>query len=297
MTRLKRAPGQSNSKGRLRLHRTHRRPGFSSGRRTGYTVRVLVATWNVNGLRARLDFVLHWLRARRPDVVGLQELKLTEEQFPFDEFAREGYRALVHGQKAWNGVAILSRGPAEPHRRELPGDPSGEARLISARLGPLTFATLYCPNGKSTDHPDFVRKLHWLDALQRFVEQSLDASRSTLLCGDFNICPTPLDSWNEEALRGTVFHTEEERSRFRRLLDWGFHDLFREKHPDTRAYSWWDYRGGSFHKDEGLRIDLLLGTAPLLKSLRRVEIDREYRKKKEGLTASDHAPVLAEFDA
>jgi exodeoxyribonuclease III len=257
---------------------------------------VLVATWNVNGLRARLDFVLHWLRARRPDIVGLQELKLTGDQFPREEFAREGYQALVHGQKAWNGVAILGRKPAELHQRGLPGPFSEEARLLSGRFGSIVFPTTYRPNGKAITHPDYVHKLDWLDALGRFVEQCLDPTLPAVLCGDFNICPAGLDSWDEESLRGTIFHTEEERSRFRRLLDWGFRDLFREKHSDLRAFSWWDYRAGAFHKNEGLRIDLILGTVPLLERLRRVEIDREYRKKKEGLTASDHAPVLAEFE-
>ena len=113
---------------------------------------------------------------------------------------------------------------------------------------------------------------------------------TTVLCGDFNICPAPIDSWNEETLRGTIFHTDDERDRFRRLLDLGFKDLFREAHPDIRAFSWWDYRGGAFHRKQGLRIDILLGTASVTDRLRSIEIDRDYRKKVAGLTPSDHAP-------
>jgi exodeoxyribonuclease-3 len=116
-----------------------------------------------------------------------------------------------------------------------------------------------------------------------------------VLCGDFNICPTPLDSWDEEQLAGSVFHTDEERERFRQLESWGLKDLYREVHPDTRAFSWWDYRGGAFHRGHGLRIDLVLGTAPVAERLEAAAIDRDYRKKIDGLTASDHAPVWADL--
>jgi exodeoxyribonuclease-3 len=254
-----------------------------------------VATWNVNGLRARFDFVAHWLRARAPDVVGLQELKLSDEQFPHEAFAELGYRAEIHGQKAWNGVAVLTREPAEVLQRGLPGQEAFGARLLTVRISGLVFTTLYCPNGKDVDHGDFPRKLAWFDALAEHLKDHHAADRPAILCGDFNICPAPLDSWNEEMFGGGIFHTEVERARFRRLLDWGFVDIFRERFPDARTYSWWDYRGGAFHKGEGLRIDFLLATRPALARVAAVEIDREYRKKKEGLTASDHAPVLADL--
>ena len=255
-----------------------------------------IATWNVNGLRARLDFILHWLEARRPDVVGLQELKLTDEQFPHEVFTDAGYRALTHGQKAWNGVAVLSRRPAVATQEGLPGQEEQGARLLTVELDELRLTTIYCPNGKSVDHPDFPLKLAWLDALAEHLAERHDPRRPVVLCGDFNICPTALDSWNEARLGGAVFHTDDERRRFRRLLAWGFHDLFRHLHPETRAYSWWDYRGGAFHRGQGLRIDLLLGTTPVVERLRSVEIDRDYRKKKDGMTASDHAPVIADLE-
>ncbi|HVS13601.1 MAG TPA: exodeoxyribonuclease III [Thermoanaerobaculia bacterium] len=260
---------------------------------------MLVATWNVNGLRARLDFVRHWLLARRPDVVGLQELKLPDEQFPHAELEELGYRAVVHAQKSWNGVAVLSRLPAEPVCRGLPGGEDQGARLVTARVegadGAWSFVTVYCPNGKSTSHQDFPRKLAWFDALAEHLEREHDPTEPLVVCGDFNVCPGALDSWNEEALAGRIFHTDEERARLRRLLDWGLVDVYRRVHPERRMFSWWDYRAGAFHQNHGLRIDLVLATEPLSRSVASAEIDRDYRKKKEGLVASDHAPVLVEL--
>jgi exodeoxyribonuclease-3 len=257
---------------------------------------VRIATWNVNGLRSRLGFLLHWLRERQPDVVGLQELKLSAAQFPAQEIEAAGYQAAVHGQKSWNGVAILSRKPLEIVEQGLPGQEELGARLLSAEIEDLRFTTVYCPNGKHVGHDDFPRKLAWFDTLAEHLERRGDPRHPGVVCGDFNVCPSELDSWNAEVLAGRIFHTDDERARFRRLLDWGLVDLFREQHPDLRAYSWWDYRGGAFHKGQGLRIDFLLGTRALLPRVREVRIDRDYRKKKDGQTASDHAPVIADLD-
>lgn len=254
-----------------------------------------IATWNINGMRARLDFALHWLRERQPDVVGLQELKMTDEQFPYDAFSRLGYRAVIYGQKAWNGVAVLSRTPAEVTQAGLPGQDEFGARFLSVDVAGLSFTTVYCPNGKSTDHPDFPRKLAWLDMLvEHFVAHPPQGD--AVVCGDFNLCPAPIDSWAEDLMAGGIFHTDAERARFQRLLGCGLIDLFRAKYPDTQTFTWWDYRGGAFHKRQGLRIDLVLGTPGVLSRVRSVEVDREYRKKQEGLTSSDHAPVLVELD-
>jgi exodeoxyribonuclease-3 len=255
-----------------------------------------IATWNVNGLRARMDFVLHWLRARQPDVVGLQELKLEDEGFPADVFEAEGYGAVTHGQKAWNGVAILSRKPAVLLQRGLPGQGELGARLVTARVEDLVFTTVYCPNGKAVGHEDFPKKLAWFDALAEHLEQTADPEEPAVVCGDFNVCPGPLDTWSEEEHQGHIFHTDEERTRIRRLLDWGLYDVFRQRHPESREFSWWDYRGGAFHRGLGLRIDFVLATRSALERVRSVEIDREYRKKKDGLTASDHAPVIVDLD-
>jgi exodeoxyribonuclease-3 len=255
-----------------------------------------IATWNVNGLRARIDFVLHWLRSRRPDVVGFQELKLTDEQFPAELFAADGYQAVIHGQKSWNGVAILTREAATMEQIGLPGQEAFGARLITARIADLSFTTVYCPNGKDVGHEDFPRKLAWFDALAEFWAQTHDPTRAEVLCGDFNICPAPIDSWNESALHGEIFHTDEERGRFARFRELGLLDMFRTFYPEQQAFSWWDYRGGAFHRRQGLRIDFLLGTESVIQRLRGVEIDREYRKKQDGMTPSDHAPVFADLD-
>ena len=255
-----------------------------------------IATWNVNGLRARLDFVMHWLRERQPDLVGLQELKMTDDQFPTDAFEAAGYHAATHGQKSWNGVAILSRKPVEVTQRGLPGEDDFGARLITADAFGLSFTTVYCPNGKTVSHDDYPKKLAWYDSLQQHLEARHDPATPTVLCGDFNIVPAAIDSWDEAGHEGHIFHTDAERARMASLATWGFADLYREQHPDEQAFSWWDYRGGAFHRGHGLRIDLILGTASVRERTRDVTIDRDYRKKKDGLTASDHAPVIAELE-
>ena len=254
-----------------------------------------IATWNVNGLRARLDFILHWLERREPDIVGMQELKVTDDEFPEEAFNALGYEVATHGQKGWNGVAILSRTPAEVEVLGLPGQEDAGARLIRARVADLSFATVYCPNGKNLDHPDFPLKLAWYDALQKYLAD-VDASEPFVLGGDFNVVPEPLDCWQGKAADGTVFCTVEERSRFQALLDGGLVDLFRHARPGEQIFSWWDYRGGAFHRGMGLRIDMLLGTAAVVERLREVSIDRDYRRKQDGMTASDHAPVIADLE-
>lgn len=254
-----------------------------------------IATWNVNGLRARLAFVLEWLRERQPHAVGLQELKLEADSFPHAAFAEVGYYAVVHGQKSWNGVAVLSREKPELVTAGLAGQEELGARLITADVGPVRVTSVYCPNGKSVDHPDYERKLAWFDALIAHLASAATA-RPVVVGGDFNICPTPLDSWDEARLGGSIFHTDAERARFTRILGLGYRDAFRLQHPDVREFSWWDYRGGAFHRRQGLRIDMLLVNASAAPALRSVEIDREFRKKRAEMTPSDHAPVLLDLE-
>ncbi len=255
-----------------------------------------IATWNVNGLRARIDYVLLWLEERSPDVVGLQELKLTDEQFPHDVFEERGYRAITHGQKAWNGVAVLHRSDAEAVQVGLPGQEEFGSRLLTVRTEGMLFTSVYCPNGKDLDHDDYPRKLAWFDDLAAHVGPSLADDAAWVIGGDYNICPTGLDSWNEEKLAGRIFHTDAERARMQQLYDLGLRDLFRHLHPESREFSWWDYRGGAFHRKQGLRIDFLLGSAAATGRVRSVEIDRDFRKKKSELKPSDHAPVYADLD-
>jgi exodeoxyribonuclease-3 len=177
----------------------------------------------------------------------------------------------------------------------LPGQEDFGARLLSVQRGEFTFATAYCPNGKNLQHDDYPRKLDWFDALAKHLPDRYDLTRPFVIGGDFNICPAGIDSWNEEKNRGDIFHTEEERARFQALLGLGLVDLFRHVHPNEQKFSWWDYRGGAFHRGHGLRIDFLLANTALADRVERIEIDRDWRKKKDGLTASDHAPVVADL--
>ncbi|MFK7987362.1 MAG: exodeoxyribonuclease III [Sandaracinaceae bacterium] len=253
-----------------------------------------IATWNINGLRARLDYVGHFLRDVSPDVIGFQELKMEDTKFPHEAFEEMGYRALTHGQKSWNGVAILTKEEASLVQTGLPGQEEMGARLIAADVGGIRFATVYCPNGKTLEHEDFQRKLAWFDDLRGWLDTQ-DASAPLVLCGDFNIVPEPLDSWSEEKLGGGIFHTAAERARFQALRDWGFSDLFRHLRPEEAGHSWWDYRAGAFHKRMGLRIDMLLATAPVTERAESAHLLRDWRKKVEGLTPSDHAPVWVDL--
>jgi exodeoxyribonuclease III len=255
-----------------------------------------IATWNVNGLRARLDFVLRWLADRQPDVVGLQELKLEDDGFPHAAFAELGYAAATHGQKAWNGVAVLSRQPIEVLQRGLPGQDAFGARLLTVATGGLVFSTVYCPNGKSVDHADYPLKLEWFDALVVHWRACHPPDSAAVLCGDFNITPSDRDTWHPDGFEAGIFHTPPERERMHALFATGLVDLFRAAHPESRDFSWWDYRGGAFHRNMGLRIDLLLGTGAVVRRARDVIIDRPYRKKHDGLPPSDHAPVFADLD-
>ena len=256
-----------------------------------------VATWNINGLRARLDFLRLWLEARQPDVVGLQELKVSDEEFPADVFEALGYRAATYGQKAWNGVAVLSRHPIEVLDRGLAGEAEFGSRLLRVKTGDLDFTTVYCPNGKDLGHDDFPKKLAWFDSLLAYWSNH-DRDAPSVLCGDFNVVPATLDSWVGAASEtdSTLFHTKAERDRFAKLLDLGLVDLFRARHPDEQKFSWWDYRGGAFHRGQGLRIDLVLASPSVAQRVTKVEIDRDFRKKKDGLLPSDHAPVYADLE-
>ncbi len=254
-----------------------------------------IATWNINGIRARLEFVERWLAERQPDIVGFQELKSEEADFPFDELARCGYHAVIHGQKAWNGVAVLSREPVELIQTGLPGREADGARLLAARRGDMRFITIYCPNGKNVDHPDFAEKLAWYDALQAYLVEHHDPTEPLVLCGDFNVVPAAIDSWSEDLLEGAIFHTVAERERIQRLLDWGLVDVWREREPAKPGFTWWDYRQGAFRKKRGLRIDFLLATRPVVDRVQFVQPDVTWRQYIGELKASDHAPLYMDL--
>lgn len=258
---------------------------------------MIVATWNVNGIRARSQRLAEWLAERQPDVACLQELKITEEEFPHLELRASGYHAVLAGQPSWNGVAVLAKERPELVMRELPSAGQHGARFVVAKAAGLEVASVYVPNGKSVAHADYRVKLAWLEALASHLEARADRNAPIVVGGDFNVCWSDLDSYGGVRFKGHIFHTDEERALMDRIRSAGLVDLYRAKYPGTIGYSWWDYRAGSFHKNQGMRIDLLFGSAPVAARVRDVYVDRDYRKKgKTGAVPSDHAPVLAVLD-
>jgi len=255
-----------------------------------------IATWNVNGIRARAQRLAEWLSERQPDVVCLQELKVVESSFPFDDVRALGYHAVLAGQPAWNGVAVLAKEPPALLCAELPGAEDAGARFVGARVYDIDFFSVYVPNGKSVAHPDYEKKLAWLDRLGAYLRERtrLTTEPPLVVGGDFNVCPTPLDSHGGADFDGHIFHTVDERRRINDVSHSGLIDLYRRQRPNEPGFSWWDYRAGSFPKNEGLRIDMLFASHAIAARVSDVFVDREFRKKgPTGSTPSDHAPVVA----
>jgi len=237
--------------------------------------------------------VLDWLRDERPDLLALQELKTTEEDFPAGTFADAGYEPLVHGQKTWNGVALLSRQPLDRVEKGIPelgSDP--EARVISANLKDVRIINVYVPNGAVVGSEKYVHKLRWLDALAEHIEARFSPNDPVLIVGDFNIAPEGRDIYDPVLFRDQVLFSEPERAALKRLLDWGFVDLFRRFHDGPGLYSWWDYRAAAFRRNLGARLDLILATRPLAERAVSCRIDVGPRRLEK---TSDHTPVLATF--
>ena len=254
-----------------------------------------VASWNVNSIRVRRERLLRWLEAQQPDVVCLQELKATEAQFPFEAVRAAGYDGPVLGQKTYNGVAILSRPgvPLEDVRTGLDdGADDPAARLLSARAGDTRIITVYVPNGQVVGSDKWAYKLEWFRRLRLYLERHHRTSEPLILCGDFNVAPEPRDVDRPQQWERSVLFHPDVRAALRGVTDWGLNDTFRLHHQEGGFYSWWDYRMLSFPKNDGLRLDLVLATAPLAGRCTETAIDRNERK---GKLASDHAPVLATF--
>jgi exodeoxyribonuclease-3 len=253
---------------------------------------MLLATWNINSIRAREERLLDWLARREPDVVCLQELKCTADQFPFDALEEAGYHAAVHGQKTYNGVAILARTPIEDIVNGFDdGEDDEEARVIGGTVEGVRIASVYVVNGRRIDSDKYAFKLRWLDRLEGYVARH-DLSAPLALCGDYNIAPDARDVEKEESWAGGVLYNEDLSARFQRLLELGLVDTFRRHHEEGGTYSWWDYRRLAFPKNDGLRIDHILATPALADSSTDAWVDRDERK---GKKPSDHAPVLTEF--
>jgi exodeoxyribonuclease-3 len=254
---------------------------------------VRIATWNVNSIRARQHRVIEWVERVRPDVLCMQEIKVADEQFPGIEFAALGYQLAVYGQKTYNGVAIASRTPmTEVVRGMDDGDPDDHARLLAATIGPVRVVTAYVPNGGEVDSDKYVYKLRWMDRFRAWLERRARPDQRLVLLGDLNVAPTDLDVWDPEAWRGETLFTEPEKTALAQITAWGLHDALRKHHPEPGVYTYWDYRGLALLKNQGLRIDHVLVTAPLLDACTACDVDREARK---GRDASDHAPVIATF--
>ena len=255
-----------------------------------------IATWNVNSVKQRIPRLLPWLDERQPDVVCLQETKLTDEAFnellagPLSE---RGYEVALHGEATWNGVAILSRAGLQDVAKGLPGEPGfpdPEARAVSATCGAIRVVSVYVPNGRVPDSDHYQYKLAWLGSLREMVAAGPQA---TVVLGDMNIAPTDEDVFDPEAYEGHTHVTAPERAALSELQALGLHDVVRDRWPGERVFSYWDYRAGMFHQDLGMRIDLILATGSVADRVRAAWVDRQARK---GSGPSDHAPVIVDLD-
>ena len=253
-----------------------------------------IATYNINGINGRLPVLLRWLKEVRPDIVCLQELKAPHEKFPECALSDLGYGAIWHGQKSWNGVAILARGslPIET-RRGLPGDPNDiHSRYIEAKIGALTIGCIYLPNGNPAPGPKFDYKLKWFSRLTKHAKTLLASREPVLLAGDYNVMPTDLDVYKPERWLDDALFRPEVRQAYAELLKQGWTDALRKLHPGQRIYTFWDYFRNAFARDAGLRIDHLLLSPSVAKRLAVAGVDRAVRSWEK---TSDHAPVWIEL--
>jgi exodeoxyribonuclease-3 len=257
---------------------------------------VRIATWNVNSLKPRLPRLLPWLDERQPDVACLQETKLADDAFTDllrDELERRHYAVAIHGEATWNGVAILSRVGLDdviPGLAGAPGFPNPEARAVSATCGGIRVVSVYVPNGRVPGSEHYRYKLAWLASLREMVAAG---PRATVVCGDMNIAPTDDDVFDPAAYIGQTHVTAPERAALSELQALGLRDVVRERWPNERVFTYWDYRAGMFHQDLGMRIDLVLASSTVADRVRAAWVDRHARK---GKAPSDHAPVIVDLD-
>jgi len=272
-----------------------------------------IATWNVNSLKARMEAVELWLERAAPDVLLIQETKLSDDDAPSLPFQMAGYELLHHGEGRWNGVAIASRigieepivtnfgdGPVRESRstRDSPTeedwDPLAEARMVSAVCGGIRVVSLYAPNGRALDSTWYEGKLRWFDRLRQWLDEVATPADAVLLGGDLNVTPSDDDIWDAAGAHGSTHVSDREREALARLRDWGLIDTYRQVQGETDRFSWYDYRAGMFHKNQGMRIDLLYGSQTVADRVVWAEIDREARKGPP--TPSDHVPVVIDLD-
>jgi exodeoxyribonuclease III len=251
-----------------------------------------IASWNVNSLKVRLEQVLAWLDHQRPDVLGLQETKLTDEKFPSDAFAELGYHVSFAGQPTYNGVALIAGSALGDPIIEIPDFPDEQKRVIAATIDGVRVINLYVVNGKEVGSDKYDYKLRWLEAVTRWVADELKRHDKVVVMGDFNIAPDDRDVYDPEAWHEKILCSTPEREAYQRMLDLGLHDTFRLFDQPDAIYSWWDYRAAMFRRGLGLRIDLVLCSEALKEYCTTSFVDKEPRKNER---PSDHAPVVAEF--
>ncbi len=254
-----------------------------------------LATWNINSVRARTERLIAWLGRVQPDVVCLQEIKVEDAGFPHDVVHAAGYTAATFGQRSYNGVAILARTPlaiADVTRGMGDGEADEDARVIAATVGGLRVVSVYVPNGQDLASDRYPYKLAWFGRLKAYLGRSSSPSADLVVCGDMNVTADDRDVWSPDKWQGKIHCSPPERTAFADMTAFGLTDVFRVHHPDGGVFSWWDYRGVSFFKNQGLRIDYVLSTASVAARCTSCVVDREARK---GQDASDHAPVIAEL--
>jgi exodeoxyribonuclease-3 len=257
---------------------------------------VHIVTWNVNSLKARLPRVQEWISESQPDVLLIQETKLAQDKFPHAEMTELGYESAHFGQGQWNGVAIISRvGLDNVVNNFATGiEPDGEARVITADCGGIQVSSVYVPNGRSLDHDHYQYKLSWLSRLRAHLDASCKPTDDVVVGGDFNIAPEDRDVYDMKAFADATHVSAAERDALARVCEFGLTDTFRQFNDEDKVFSWWDYRGGAFHKGHGMRIDLLLATSSVAARAKGSVIDRNARKERDSGKPSDHVPVILE---
>jgi len=251
-----------------------------------------IATWNVNSLKVRLAQLLQFVESARPDVIALQETKLTDDKFPLAEIEAAGYRAVFSGQKTYNGVALLAREAPSDVATELPGAPDPQRRWLAATCSGVRIVDVYVPNGESVESPKYAYKLGWMERLREALAAELARHPQLVVLGDFNVAPEPRDVHDPKEWEGKVLFSEPEREALRRVVALGLHDVFRRFEQPEKEFSWWDYRMNAFRRNRGLRIDLILASDALAARCTGSHIDKQPRRNER---PSDHTPVIADF--
>ena len=251
-----------------------------------------IASWNVNSLNVRLPHVLAWCDVAQPDVLALQETKLTDDRFPVDDLMNAGYHSVYSGQKTYNGVAVLSRLEASDPVTDIPGLDDPQRRILAVTVGDVRIIDLYVVNGSEVGSEKFEYKLHWLDRVTAWIETEMAQYEKVVVLGDFNIAPDDRDVYDPEAWKEKILCSTPERDALKKILDLGLRDTFRLFDQEERTWSWWDYRMNMFRRKLGLRIDLVLASSAMAEHCTASYIDIEPRRQER---PSDHAPAIAEF--